>query len=98
MTLAGTLKFNPLTDKLTDKDGKEFLLKEPTGDGLPSRGYDPGQVSSYRAHHYCQRIANERVGDLPSAATRQVSGLCRRLADQRPPPDPRGFQGVGWEG
>ncbi|PQE14345.1 aconitate hydratase protein [Rutstroemia sp. NJR-2017a BBW] len=43
LSIAGTLHFNPLTDKLKDKDGKEFMLKPPTGDGLPSRGYDPGQ-------------------------------------------------------
>jgi aconitate hydratase len=43
MSIAGTLNFNPLTDTLKDKDGKDFKLKEPTGDGLPSRGYDPGE-------------------------------------------------------
>ncbi|KAF1987625.1 aconitase [Aulographum hederae CBS 113979] len=43
MTIAGTLNFNPLTDTLKDKDGKEFMLKPPTGDGLPSKGYDPGE-------------------------------------------------------
>jgi aconitate hydratase len=48
MTIAGSLHFNPLTDKLKDKDGNEFLLKAPTGDGLPSRGYDPGQ-DTYQA-------------------------------------------------
>lgn len=48
MTLAGSLHFNPLTDKLKDKDGNEFLLSPPTGDGLPSRGYDPGQ-NTYQA-------------------------------------------------
>ena len=48
MTIAGTLDFNPLTDKLKDKNGKEFMLKPPTGDGLPSRGYDPGQ-DTYQA-------------------------------------------------
>ncbi|KAK4612136.1 Aconitate hydratase, mitochondrial [Fulvia fulva] len=37
-----SLSFNPLTDTLKDKDGKEFKLKEPTGQGLPDRGYDPG--------------------------------------------------------
>jgi aconitate hydratase len=42
MSLAGTLNFNPLTDTLKDKDGNEFMLKEPTGAGLPSNGYDPG--------------------------------------------------------
>jgi aconitate hydratase len=48
LTIAGTLDFNPLTDKLKDKDGNEFMLKEPTGVGLPERGYDPGQ-DTYQA-------------------------------------------------
>jgi aconitate hydratase len=48
MTIAGTLNFNPLTDELTDKDGKKFKLKEPTGAGLPANGYDPGQ-DTYQA-------------------------------------------------
>ncbi|KAL1853645.1 Aconitate hydratase mitochondrial [Diaporthe australafricana] len=48
MTVAGTLSFNPLTDKLKDKDGNEFILKAPTGDGLPSSGYDPG-MDTYQA-------------------------------------------------
>ena len=48
MALAGTLNFNPLTDPLQDKDGKDFMLKAPTGDGLPRNGYDPGQ-DTYQA-------------------------------------------------
>lgn len=48
MTLAGDLTFNPLTDTLKDKDGKDFKLKEPSGDGLPANGYDPGQ-DTYQA-------------------------------------------------
>lgn len=48
MTIAGTLNFNPLTDTLKGKDGKEFKLKAPTGVGLPSRGYDPGR-DTYQA-------------------------------------------------
>merc|ERR1712000_560380 len=48
MTIAGTLHFNSLTDKLKDKDGNEFLLQPPTGEGLPERGYDPG-VETYQA-------------------------------------------------
>lgn len=43
LSIAGTLNFNPLTDTLKDKDGKEFKLKPPTGNGLPTNGYDPGQ-------------------------------------------------------
>lgn len=48
MTIAGTLKFNPLVDTLKGADGKEFKLKEPTGLGLPTSGYDPGQ-DTYQA-------------------------------------------------
>ncbi|KAJ5898796.1 hypothetical protein N7495_003540 [Penicillium taxi] len=48
LTVAGTLNFNPLTDKLKDKDGNEFLLKPPTGEGLPARGYDAGR-DTYQA-------------------------------------------------
>lgn len=48
MTVAGSLHFNPLTDTLKDKDGKEFKLKPPSGDGLPTRGYDPGN-DTYQA-------------------------------------------------
>ncbi|AOA60890.1 GQ67_02359T0 [Komagataella phaffii] len=46
--IAGDLRFNPLTDKLKDKDGNEFLLKDPVGVGLPVRGYDPGE-NTYQA-------------------------------------------------
>ncbi|KAI9716721.1 MAG: Aconitate hydratase mitochondrial [Chrysothrix sp. TS-e1954] len=48
MSLAGHLKFNPLTDKLKDAQGNEFLLSPPTGDGLPAKGYDPGN-ETYQA-------------------------------------------------
>lgn len=48
MTVAGRLSFNPLTDTLTGKDGKEFKLKPPTGDSLPQRGYDAGE-DTYQA-------------------------------------------------
>jgi aconitate hydratase len=48
LTIAGDLKFNPLTDTLKDKDGNDFKLSPPTGDALPQRGYDPGQ-DTYQA-------------------------------------------------
>ncbi|KAF4591496.1 Aconitate hydratase [Ophiocordyceps camponoti-floridani] len=48
LTIGGNLHFNPLTDKLKDKDGKEFTLKPPSGDSLPTRGYDPGN-NTYQA-------------------------------------------------
>ncbi|KAI9788622.1 MAG: Aconitate hydratase mitochondrial [Peltula sp. TS41687] len=48
LTTAGTLNFNPLTDPLKDKDGKEFFLSAPTGDALPQSGFDPGR-NTYQA-------------------------------------------------
>lgn len=37
------MDFNPVTDKLKGADGKEFLLDNPYGDELPSRGFDAGE-------------------------------------------------------
>jgi aconitate hydratase len=48
MSIAGTLNFNPLTDTLKGADGKEFKLKEPTGEALPASGFDPGE-DTYQA-------------------------------------------------
>ncbi|EFY92410.1 Aconitate hydratase mitochondrial, variant 2 [Metarhizium acridum] len=72
LTIAGSLHFNPLTDKLKDKDGNEFLLKPPTGDGLPVRGYDPGN-DTYQAP------PKDRVG-----VTVQVSPSSDRLQVLQP--------------
>lgn len=44
LALAGTLKFDPETDSLLDKDGNPFMLDTPYGDELPSQGFDPGTV------------------------------------------------------
>lgn len=41
--IAGRIDFNPLTDELTGAGGEKFKLKPPTGDQMPSRGFDPGQ-------------------------------------------------------
>ena len=48
MAIAGDLRFNPLTDELTASDGSKFKFEAPTGDTLPSRGFDPG-VDTYQA-------------------------------------------------
>jgi len=48
LTLAGTLDFNPLQDKLTGADGSEFQLDSPFGDELPEAGFDPG-MDTYQA-------------------------------------------------
>merc|ERR1712013_566235 len=41
--MAGSLDFNPLSDKLTAADGSEFSLESPFGDSLPETGFDPGE-------------------------------------------------------
>ncbi|KAH6668597.1 aconitate hydratase [Plectosphaerella plurivora] len=48
LSIAGSMTFNPLTDTLKDKDGNDFKLAAPSGDGLPQRGYDPGE-NTYQA-------------------------------------------------
>jgi len=40
MAIAGRLTFNPLTDTLTNVDGVEVALEEPSGLELPTRGFD----------------------------------------------------------
>ena len=71
MTVAGTLNFNPLTDTVKDKDGKEFKLKPPTGDGLPNQGYDPGR-DTYQAPPADR--ASIEVAVSPSSDRLQVLG------------------------
>lgn len=39
LTISGDLCFNPLTDKLVNKEGKEVKLDEPVGYELPLKGY-----------------------------------------------------------
>jgi len=43
LALGGRLTFNPEKDTLVGKDGKTFKLQPPTGDELPSRGFDAGE-------------------------------------------------------
>lgn len=48
LAIAGTLDFNPITDTLVNKEGKEVKLDEPTGFELPTKGFDvkdPGYQS-----------------------------------------------------
>ena len=71
MTIAGTLKFNPLTDTLKDKDGKEFKLKPPTGEGLPAQGYDPGR-DTYQAPPTDRHTLNVAVS--PESERLQILG------------------------
>ncbi len=40
IAISGRLDFNPITDTLTNKNGEQVKLDEPTGMELPSRGFD----------------------------------------------------------
>ena len=40
MTIAGDMKFNPLTDTLVNENGEEVKLDPPTGEELPPKGFD----------------------------------------------------------
>lgn len=48
LAIAGDLRFNPMTDELTGADGKKFKLEAPSGDTLPTQGFDAG-VDTYQA-------------------------------------------------
>ncbi len=39
LTIAGDLGFNPLTDTLTNSEGKQVKLDAPSGDELPTKGF-----------------------------------------------------------
>jgi len=39
MAFGGSMKFNPMTDTLKDKDGNDFKFDPPSGDVLPANGY-----------------------------------------------------------
>ncbi|MCF6280558.1 MAG: aconitate hydratase, partial [Flavobacteriaceae bacterium] len=48
VAISGKLDFNPMTDKLINKNGEEVMLGEPTGFELPPKGFDvkdPGFVA-----------------------------------------------------
>ncbi|PIQ95302.1 MAG: aconitate hydratase [Nitrospinae bacterium CG11_big_fil_rev_8_21_14_0_20_56_8] len=48
MAFSGSLKFNPLTDTLKDKEGKDFKFQPPVGEVLPPNGYS-SKDSGYEA-------------------------------------------------
>ena len=39
LSIAGTLSFNPIKDKLVNENGEEVMLEEPTGYELPPNGF-----------------------------------------------------------
>lgn len=48
LAIAGDLSFNPITDSLTNEQGQQVKLDAPTGEELPTKGFDvkdPGYVA-----------------------------------------------------
>ena len=86
IALTGDLGFNPATDTLTAADGTEFKLDPPTGDELPSNGFEQG-VSGFipplavdKRHEVEVRIADdsERIERLTPFAPwdgRDITGM-----------------------
>jgi aconitate hydratase len=42
LALAGKITFNPLTDTIKNSKGEDIMLKPPTGNELPVKGFDAG--------------------------------------------------------
>lgn len=65
LTIAGDLRFNPLTDTLTNRDGIAVKLQEPQGDELPRAGFqtgDEGYVAPGSTHEaVCIAPDSERL-------------------------------------
>ena len=52
--IAGDLTFNPEKDTLIGADGTEITLNPPSGDELPSHGFEQG---STRTHLHCRSLS-----------------------------------------
>lgn len=67
MAFGGSMKFNPLTDSLKDKDGNDFKFQPPAGEVLPPNGYTP-QDAGYEAPTMSGEVivnpANKRLAIL----------------------------------
>ncbi len=69
--LAGRLDFNPLTDTLAGADGKEFLLRAPKADELPTKGYAGGE-SGFLAPMELDKRRDIRVMINPASDRLQI--------------------------
>jgi aconitate hydratase len=61
IAISGKLDFNPETDTLKDKNGKDILLSEPSGYELPPQGFgvdDPGYIAPAEDGSKVQVIVN----------------------------------------
>ncbi len=44
LAIAGDITFNPITDSLTNENGEQVMLDEPTGVELPEKGFEVGDA------------------------------------------------------
>ena len=57
VAIAGRLDFNPMTDKLVNKNGEEVMFDEPTGWELPPKGFevkDNGYLAPMEDGKWCK--------------------------------------------
>jgi len=62
VAISGRLDFNPMTDKLINKNGEEIMLEEPTGFELPPKGFDvddPGFVAPVKDGSKVNVVVND---------------------------------------
>ncbi|MCP9264152.1 Aconitase [Dirofilaria immitis] len=62
LTIAGRLDFDPRTDELETPSGSKFKLQPPSGDSLPSKGYDQGE-DYYQAPLGCGNVVVSENSD-----------------------------------
>lgn len=63
LAIAGRLDFNPATDKLLDRDGKEVKLDEPEGNAFPPEGF---KVNNDQAVSNLEQLVKEGLFIPPS--------------------------------
>ena len=67
MAFSGSMKFNPLTDSIKDKDGNDFKFQPPNGEVLPPNGYatkDSGYESPTMSGEVVINPTSERLAFL----------------------------------
>ena len=67
MAFGGSMKFNPMTDTLKDKDGNDFKFDPPAGDVLPANGYsskDSGYEEPTKSGEVVINPTSERLAFL----------------------------------
>ena len=84
LAIAGSMKFNPLTDTLTNEDGEQVMLDPPTGIELPPKGFDvedAGFIAPFEDGSGVNVVVNSTSNRLQlltpfkTISTEQVTGM-----------------------